>query len=523
MKKVLRLVGVQIWALVGDMFSIGDIKKKRPKALYAGIVLFFLAMGSIAFLYCYMIGKGLMMYNSIDILPPLVMAVTSIIVLLTTIFKVKGTIFGFRDYDMVMSLPVSTGGIVASRVILLYGINLMFVLMIMIPMMAAYGILANPELIFYITGGICILFLPLIPIILASVLGTLVTYVASRFRHTSLVSIIISLGVIAAVVGLSFMTKGSGQEMVNIGRNLTEQTNSIYPLAELYTKAVCYKDLIAFAQFILISLAAFVLYSYIIGKMFRKMNSAVMAGTYRTNFKMGELRTSTPLKALYVKELKRYFSSPLYVLNTGIGVVMLTIGAIALIFIEPEKLFGDPQAASMLFMGGPVFLSFCVMMSCTTMASISLEGRNLWIIKSLPVPAGTIFRSKLLVNLTIISPALIDAVLISIFLDMGFVKAFFMVLVTIVCSLFTSLFGLLVNLKLPNFTWTTEVLVIKQSAASLISIFTGIGVAGLQAVLLYAIHSFVPTYLIYVGLIALVDLLLYRTLMSYGTKRFLQL
>lgn len=523
MKKVIRLVGIQIWALVGDMFTLGDIRKKRPKALYAGILLFLLAMGSIAFLYCFMIGKGLMMYDSLDILPPLVMAVTSMIVLMTTIFKVKGTIFGFRDYDMVMSLPVSTGGIVASRVILLYGINLMFVLMIMIPMMIAYGILAKPEVIFYVIGGISILFLPLVPIILASVLGTLVTYVATRFRHTNLVSIIISVAVLAAIIGLSFMTKGSGQEMVNISRTLTEQTNAIYPLAELYTKAVCNADLIAFMKFILISLAAFILYSYIIGKVFRKMNSVVMAGNYRANFKMGELRTSTPLKALYVKELKRYFSSPLYVLNTGIGIVLLTIGAVALFFLEPEKLLGDPQASSMLFMGGPVFLSFCVMMSCTTMASISLEGRNLWIIKSLPVPAGTIFRSKLLVNLTIISPALIDAVLISIILDMGVLKAVFMILVTIVCSLFTALFGLLVNLKLPNFTWTTEVLVIKQSAASIVSIFTGIGVAALQIALLALINSFVPTYLIYVGLIALVDLLLYRALMTYGTKRFLQL
>jgi ABC-2 type transport system permease protein len=207
---------------------------------------------------------------------------------------------------------------------------------------------------------------------------------------------------------------------------------------------------------------------------------------------MGELRTSTPLKALYVKEIKRYFSSPLYVLNTGIGIVLLTIGAIALAFVDLDKILGDPRATTMFLKGGPVFLSFCVMMSCTTMASISLEGRNLWIIKSLPVPTKTIFQSKILVNLTIIAPAIIDAILISIFLDMGAVTALFMILVTIVCSLFISLFGLLVNLRLPNFTWTTEVLVIKQSAASLISIFTGIGVVGLQAILLALIKSFTP-------------------------------
>ncbi len=523
MKKVMRLVSVQLWALAGDMFSIGNSKKKKPRALYAGLLLFFLFMGAVAFLYCYMIGKGLMLYDSIDILPPLVMAATSMIVLLTTIFKVKGTIFGFRDYDMVMSLPVSTGGIVASRVILLYGLNLMFVLMLMVPMMVAYGILAQPEFSFYLLGGIATLFLPLVPIILASVLGTLVTYVATRFRHTNMVSIIISIAVLVAIIGLSFTTGGSDQKLVDISRSLAEQTNATYPLAELYTKAVCNYDLIAFAQFLLISLVAFVAYTYIVSKVFRKMNSVVMAGTKRANYKLGELRTSSPLKALYIKEIKRYFSSSLYILNTGIGIILLTIGSIALIFIDLDKLIENPQAVTMLWKGMPVFLSFCIMMSCTTMASISLEGRNLWIIKSLPVPTKTIFHSKILVNLTILAPALIDAMLVGIFKGMGLSTALLMILVTIVCSLFTSLFGLLVNLKFPNFTWTSEVLVIKQSAATIITIFTGMGVAALQAAFLVFIKSYTPAYLVYIGLLVLIDLLLYKALMSYGTKRFLTL
>jgi ABC-2 type transport system permease protein len=72
-------------------------------------------MSAISFFYSFMVGSGLKMFNSLDILPALMMAVTCVIILMTTVFKVKGTVFGFRDYDMVMSLPVSIGGIVASR------------------------------------------------------------------------------------------------------------------------------------------------------------------------------------------------------------------------------------------------------------------------------------------------------------------------------------------------------------------------------------------------------------------------
>ncbi len=524
MKKILRLFSVQVWAMLGDMFSIGNSRKKKPKALYAGILLFVIVMSSIAFFYCYMIGRGLILYDSIEILPPMIMAVTSVIVLLTTIFKVKGTIFGFRDYDLIMSLPVSTGGIVASRVILLYSINFAFVMMIMVPMMAAYGLLARPGIMFYLTGTLMMFFVPLVPIILASVLGTLVAFAASRFRHSNLVSILVSVLALVSFIGLFSLTSGnSGEEMINISKQLTKQVNSIYPLADLYTKAVFHRDSMAMIGFLLISLGSFFLYSYLIGKVFRKLNSVVMAGRYRTKFKMGELKTATPLKALFRKEIKRYFSSPIYVLNTGIGVILLTIGAIALFFVDLEKLAGNPQVAGMLSQGGPLFVSFCIITSCTTMASVSIEGRNLWIAKSLPVPAGMIFASKVLVNLVVIAPALIDGLLIAIAMKLSYTEGFLLILVTIVLSLYVSLFGLVINLKLPNLNWTSETVVVKQSAATMISLFGGFGIIALQVLFLVIFKAFVPAYLLYIGIMSVAVLLLYRTLMSYGVKRFQEL
>ena len=38
---------------------------------------------------------------------------------------------------------------------------------------------------------------------------------------------------------------------------------------------------------------------------------------------------------------------------------------------------------------------------------------------------------------------------------------------------FTSVFGMWLNLKFPNYSWTSEITVVKQSAASFIGIFFG--------------------------------------------------
>jgi len=523
MHKIIRLVRVQMGTVLIDMLSIGNIRKKKPKLLYVGLALFVLVLGSVALLYNYMIGKGLLMFNSINLLPVLMMSITSIIVLLTTIFKVKGTIFGFKDYDMVMSLPVSTGGIVASRLILLYFLNMVFVCIVMIPMLIAYGILVKPDIIFYIFGIITMLAMPLIPIVIASVLGTIIAYAASKFRYSNFVSIIVSLGVLIGFMAMSFTMGDTGEQMVDFGKSITNQVNAIYPLANMYSKAVCNYDIKAFFAFLTISVVGFLLYSLIIGKVFKKMNTLILTGKFRTNYKMGELRQTSPFKALYHKEFRRYFSSPLYVLNTGIGIVMLTMGAIALFFIDLDKITGDPQASLLFKKSGPVFISFCIATCCTTMSAISLEGKSLWIIKSLPVSAKTIFLSKIAVNLSVTAPALIDAVIIGIILKFSLLQIFFTIIIVAAFSVFISLFGLVVNLKFPNFNWLTETVVIKQSAAAMIAIFTGIGAVGLLAVLLAVISSANLAYVIYIGMMAIIDIALYRILTSWGTKQFTKL
>ena len=257
MKKVMRLVSVQLWAVLADMLSLRNNRKKKPKLLYAGVLLFTLAMSAIAFFYCFMIGSGLKMFHCIEILPAMMMAVTCMIVLMTTILKVKGTIFGFRDYDMVMSLPISTGEIVASRLLILYALNMVFVIMIMVPMMIAYGILARPSVLFYLISAASIPFLPFVPIVIASFFGTIIAYVASRFRHNNLLNIIFSMGLVVLIVGLSFTVEDNGQKLVDMSRALTEKVNQLYPLAGMYTKAVVNYDIISFLIYAVISLVAF--------------------------------------------------------------------------------------------------------------------------------------------------------------------------------------------------------------------------------------------------------------------------
>lgn len=520
MKKAIRLLSVQLWAVLGDMLSIGGTKRKKPRVLYAGVLFFVLLMSAISFFYSFMIGSGLKYYGSLELLPAMMMAVACIVIFFTTVFKVKGTIFGFRDYDLVMSLPVSTGTVIACRLLILYAFNFMFVIIMIIPMMVAYGILAQPGTAFYLICLTVMFFIPLVPIVLSSVLGTAIAYIASKFRRSNLLNIILSMGLLVAVVGSSFLVKDNGQELVDMSKTLTSQINGMYPLAQLYTEAVIDYNIASFLLFLGISFLAFALYTFVVMKVFKRMNTLIMTGSYHRNFKMGDLKTSSPFKALYTKEIRRYFSSTLYVLNTGFGMIMLTVGAIAIIFVDLGKVLGDPQAAVMLAGNSPLYITFCIVMTCTTMASISLEGKNLWIIKSMPVAPKTVFLAKVAVNLTILSPAMIDALIIGIVMKLGLLQTVLLLLTTVALSVFISFYGLFINLMLPNFSWTTEVVVIKQSAACMVTIFSAMGYVAVQFAFLFLMPTYALAYTGYLLLTVVLDVALYFLVTKYGGKRY---
>jgi len=67
--------------------------------------------------------------DKMDLLPAITMAIASIITLFTTIYKVNGILYAFKDYDFIMSMPVKIKKIIYSRMVLLYLMNLTFTLL----------------------------------------------------------------------------------------------------------------------------------------------------------------------------------------------------------------------------------------------------------------------------------------------------------------------------------------------------------------------------------------------------------
>jgi len=192
---------------------------------------------------------------------------------------------------------------------------------------------------------------------------------------------------------------------------------------------------------------------------------------------MTSLKVSSVLQALYKKEINFYFSSYIYVLNTAMGVVMMTIFTIGIAVFGGEKvsqILDLPMISQFLVPATTAILSLSICLTCTTASSISLEGNNLWILKSLPIKPIEVFKGKILMNLTIILPALfINTLILAISFKMTLLSYILFLVTTTLYAFLISMAGIIINLYLPKLEWKSHMVVVKQSASVIISMLAG--------------------------------------------------
>ncbi|HCL01836.1 MAG TPA: hypothetical protein DHW61_05375 [Lachnoclostridium phytofermentans] len=490
----------QVWTLtrmqLGSAFEFLNMKRsknlKKNISVTTVLVLGFLLFAFLSGTYSFIMGMALKSMNELEVLPGLFMAVTCLMILITSIYKVKGVLFGFRDYDIVMSLPVKSWVVVASRLMLLYLINMVFVAALLVPNYIIYGIMAKPSPAFYVLSMISLLFIPIIPIIIASILGVIIAVISAGFKYGNAIHTIMMFVGTLLIVVFSFQMQSESQ-IAEFGTLIRDQMVKVYPLAGWYLKGIIQYDLLSYAAFLAVSFLAMIVFSFIVGRYFKWMNTVMSAKKTTSKYQVKELKKSGQLKALYQKEAKRYFSCTIYLLNTSMGLVLMLFGVIAMMFFKSEQIeqmLNIPEAAGMLKEMVPYVMSLMVGLVAITASSISLEGKNIWILKSAPVAAKTILGAKIIFSLSITVPVCIITSLLAGFgLKMGALDLLLTIALPISYCYLTAVFGLVINLKLPMLEWKNETVVVKQSAASMIGSLSSFLTAGIPLALLFTVAS----------------------------------
>ncbi len=453
-------------------------KGERLKAgLFAGLILFvILIIFSQMTLYAWVISDFLVEKDMKDVLIIIGVALSMLLCLFMSIYKGAGYLFAFKDFDLLMSLPVSRTAILVSKLFMIVITNIGLSLLLGFPYLMVYGIKTSQGAAYYLAALLILTLSSLVPLTLGSLLSLLLGKISSKSRHTNLLLIIGSFVALALfMVGMFSLNSLTTSKIENLVNSIRSLKAVYYPFG-LYTDALVSLNIASLLIFSFISVIVFAAFILLFSKSFKAINSSMQEKYKASNYKMTELNVQTTAVALFKKELSFYFSSYIYAINTGFGAIMMPLITVLLI-INGSKV---TTMLNIMPINIPISLlvtlamAMCVSLTCTTSPSISLEGKNLWIIKSLPLKVIDIFNSKILLNIVVTAPIL---VICSTILAAAFRFTFIEYLLCIAVGLcycgFIAVMGLIINLHFPKLEWNTQVTAVKQSASVLIAIFSG--------------------------------------------------
>lgn len=529
MNNLKLLLKINLMSLFGFNKAIHSKDPTQKKKLWGFSIMMILVsvmLVFVSFMYSILLAKTLEPVGAMSILLALMMMASCMLTIFTTVYKVNGVLFGFREYDRIISLPIKTSTVVASRILILYGMNFAFCCLVMVPAGVIYFIKASVSFSFIPIFLVTLFLIPLIPVVFAAFFGAIISIIANKFKHKSLFGLIFTFAFFLAIMVSSMRVNRHTMDFQAIGQILLNSVKTIYPPAYLYVQGVCENNFLSLFWFVFSSIAVFAVFVFLVAKYFNKINTFLVSGRTVSHYKLTSLKETTPLFALYKKEIKRYFTSTIYVFNTGFGMVLLVLLSFGILFMGPqilEHVIKIPIPKNILNDSLPIFISFCVVMSCTSVCSISLEGKNLWIVKSIPVSTMTVFFSKIAVNLTIlIPPVTVSSAVLCFAIRPALLQGLMLFLLPYAYCIFISLLGIVVNVAYPIFDWQSDVTVVKQSAATIIAILFGFLSMAIPIILLNVLpKDFLgESALLSTLIIVLLDFLLYRYIRTKSVKKF---
>lgn len=457
--------------------------------------------------------------------------------LLGSVYTTQNQLYNARDNELLLAMPVKMEHICLSRMVFLLAGAAGYMALITLPAFLVYWVRYGMTLpVFF---GYLVLFLCMVLFCqtISCVLGWILHKILARIRSKAIGALLFMT--VFMVVYFWVYSRVMAQfedilgQMAAIGADLAELFSDLGGFF-IWLGRGCMGNLPSLLILCGITAATAVLGYYFLIATYR---SSLLASAPADKPVVKTAKASgmhSAVMAVCIKECRRFFTCSIYLMNMGLGVVLMLIGGIAGIVMRGQIMETLTEAGEFRDIALLVFFlmifGFLISTAAITAPSISLEGKSLWIFGSLPVDGSTILHGKLLFHVLATVPVSVPVVLV-----LGIVYGiapFVLILLLLYAALMpvlTGILGLLTGLRFPRFDWLNEAYPCKQSIAVMITMFgmMGISFASMGLFLLGAyLGSGLGTgtaVLIGTGLAVLLPLLLtgilYWVLRRWGGRR----
>lgn len=445
--------------------------------------------------------------------------------LLIFLFTVMRSIYPSKhsDNEMLLALPITKTQIIVAKAFYNCLFDIASYAMVLLPSFIVYYIIVpNTSFMVVVWGVIFVLLAAIFSSAVSYMISLVFLKLASKFKNVSLIQSSLTLICLAGYIIIQYSIP---RYLSDFNGELQEYLSSFWLLKILFSWILRNNILIFLAilvSCIIIYLVSLLLRTYYFSKEFK---------VYQHKNKKLKYQPSKTWLTLFKKEFKFYFGNSVYFINTIIGVFFLIGISIAYRIIGRDQVF-----AFMSLLPSKIQISqdiLIIVLSCmiltttiTTSVSVSLEGKHLWILKAHPIKIKDIFISKILVNVLVS----IGACFISSCFFADYEKPltlFLYFVIPLLCSINTSIIGLIINLIFPKLEFDSIEAVVKRSISYPLSVVLAF-VLALIPVLVYlvvgnATWSIEFFSLICIGIYSLIFITLISILFTKGVKLFKQL
>ncbi|MFA5235452.1 MAG: hypothetical protein WC399_01160 [Bacilli bacterium] len=469
-----------------------DPRESKGKTIGITIAIIY-GLGAVLFSTGFMffdLGTTLASVNQISILLNFMYVYVFGFTALMTLIRANAYLFQYKDYSILGPLPIKPATIMVSKLLLM----MLFIevpnLIIILPIAFSYFWFAGVTfagIAFFLLGFILV---SLLPIVLMSFVSFLIARITARMPHKNIISLVFMIALLAGYLVYSFtsLDQTNANPLLAQTDLMGQLSAFLWPLA-WFVRSIHEQAWLDFLFLALSHAAIFALFCLLVARLAIKTNQlgqVVVTKKKKANGTKPDYQVITQpvIKTLVIKEWRKFIASPIYAMNSGIGLVMMLIFAVISLFYRKAITDFMPMLATEGFSSALliiVFVGFCDVMVYTPAISLSLEGKNFWIVKSLPLRAETVMKAKIGFNLLISVPVTLVAVTI---FGIAFRLAWYEVIALLVWGVsiivLSSTLGAGINLLLPKMTFNNEMEVVKQSLAALVAVFGGFALVAIN-------------------------------------------
>lgn len=452
-----------------------------------------------------------------------------------SIFMTQSQLYEAKDNELLLSMPVPPSYILLSRMVALILINYLYELVVLIPAGIVYALLQPLTVLGVIAYIVAILLLPFLVMTVSCIFGWLVALISSRMRRKNLIITILSIGLFCGYMAVCTQLYSYMEALVVNGAQIGEAIQkSMFPAYHM-GKAIAEPNLLSLFFFVLCAVVPFIIVYFVLSKNFIHIATA-KRGTVRVEYKARRLKASGAVKALAIKDLRRLGGNAMYILNACMGSILIVLAVGAVIWkyedvaqvIELSRGLAGEAANEVLWALAAALFGACSIMNIVSAPSISLEGKNLWILKTLPIPSGKILLSKALAHVIACAPVAVLGAFACLFVLPFSLNGFLMALILpFLVNVWQGFFGVMMNLFFPRFDWVSETACVKQGISVMVTLFGGMAIAAIPILLYMFVIKGAVGLVLYVWICAAVFAVLcvgmWRYLMTAGSRRFEQL